>query len=97
MTNLAHLELTNHGVAAVVIVIFTSLSQVVVIKHGAIVECGTHDELITKGGVYKKLVLRQLSSMQDRAEIVNVDPSDLAPGIEDLDSDDSDTEDIPEK
>ena len=32
----------------------------VVIDKGLIAEQGTHDELILKGGVYKKLVLRQL-------------------------------------
>lgn len=33
---------------------------VIVINQGAIVEQGTHDSLIEKGGIYKKLVLRQL-------------------------------------
>ncbi|XP_063963390.1 ABC transporter B family member 1-like [Lytechinus pictus] len=37
-------------------------SQVIVIKKGKIAERGTHDELLNKGGVYKKLVLRQLST-----------------------------------
>ena len=36
--------------------------QVIVIDHGAIAEEGTHDELIAKDGVYKKLVLRQLTA-----------------------------------
>jgi len=35
-------------------------SQVVVIEKGCVVEQGTHDELISQGGVYKQLVLRQL-------------------------------------
>ena len=30
------------------------------IDKGQIVEAGTHDELLSKDGVYKKLVLRQL-------------------------------------
>ena len=34
--------------------------QVIVIDKGTISEFGTHDELIAKKGVYKKLVLRQL-------------------------------------
>ncbi|XP_071946637.1 uncharacterized protein [Antedon mediterranea] len=37
-------------------------SQVVVIKEGTVAEIGTHNELLEKGGVYKDLVLRQLSS-----------------------------------
>eukprot|EP00057_Strongylocentrotus_purpuratus_P013698 XP_011668172.1 PREDICTED: ABC transporter B family member 1 [Strongylocentrotus purpuratus] len=37
-------------------------SQVIVIKKGKIAEKGTHQELLDKGGVYKKLVLRQLST-----------------------------------
>ena len=35
-------------------------TQVVVIEKGCVVEQGTHDELISQGGVYKQLVLRQL-------------------------------------
>lgn len=35
-------------------------SKVLVIDKGQIVEAGTHDELLSKDGVYKKLVLRQL-------------------------------------
>ena len=46
--------------------LFFSLSllilQVIVINKGSIAERGTHDELIAKGGVYKKLVLRQLNT-----------------------------------
>ncbi|XP_071502591.1 uncharacterized protein [Diadema antillarum] len=37
-------------------------SQVIVINKGKIAERGTHEELLNKGGVYKKLVLRQLSA-----------------------------------
>ena len=32
------------------------------INHGEVVEQGTHDELIALGGVYKQLVLRQLTA-----------------------------------
>lgn len=39
-----------------------SLFQVVVIENGQVVEEGTHQELIACGGVYKQLVLRQLSA-----------------------------------
>ena len=37
-------------------------TQVVVIDKGTIAESGTHDELLDKDGVYKKLVLRQLTA-----------------------------------
>ena len=44
--------------------------QVIVINKGSIAERGTHDELIAKGGVYKKLVLRQLNTDQG-GKVVN--------------------------
>ena len=34
----------------------------VVINKGSVVEKGTHDELLAAGGVYKRLVLRQLNA-----------------------------------
>ena len=37
-------------------------TQVIVINEGRVEECGTHDELISKEGVYKRLVLRQLTA-----------------------------------
>lgn len=37
-------------------------SQVIVIDKGQIAEMGTHSELLAKHGVYKKLVLRQLTA-----------------------------------
>jgi ABC-type transport system involved in cytochrome bd biosynthesis fused ATPase/permease subunit len=37
-------------------------TQVIVIDKGTIAESGTHDELLNKDGVYKKLVLRQLTA-----------------------------------
>lgn len=36
------------------------ISQVIVIDKGKIAEEGTHEQLLAKNGVYKKLVLRQL-------------------------------------
>ena len=36
--------------------------QVVVIDKGTIAEMGTHDELLQQNGVYKRLVLRQLTA-----------------------------------
>ncbi|XP_062890531.1 ABC transporter B family member 1-like isoform X2 [Mobula hypostoma] len=37
-------------------------SKVIVIDKGRIVECGTHKSLLEKGGIYKKLVLHQLTA-----------------------------------
>ncbi|XP_072921796.1 ABC transporter B family member 1-like [Hemitrygon akajei] len=37
-------------------------SKVIVIDKGRIVECGTHRNLLEKGGIYKKLVLHQLTA-----------------------------------
>eukprot|EP01088_Endostelium_zonatum_P008116 TRINITY_DN2070_c0_g1_i3.p1 TRINITY_DN2070_c0_g1~~TRINITY_DN2070_c0_g1_i3.p1 ORF type:complete len:685 (+),score=188.50 TRINITY_DN2070_c0_g1_i3:60-2114(+) len=37
-------------------------NRVVVVESGTVVEAGTHEELIEKDGVYKKLVRRQLSA-----------------------------------
>lgn len=34
----------------------------VVIDKGVIAECGTHDELVSLNGVYKRLVLKQLEA-----------------------------------
>lgn len=57
------------------------LLQVLVIDKGHIVERGTHDTLLAKNGVYKKLVLRQLSTSQHTAGAPdNFDPDLLKPG-----------------
>ncbi|XP_043571583.1 ABC transporter B family member 1-like isoform X3 [Chiloscyllium plagiosum] len=37
-------------------------SKVIVVDHGRIVECGTHNSLLEKGGIYKKLVFHQLTA-----------------------------------
>ena len=68
--------------------------QVIVIDKGEISESGTHDELLRKAGVYKKLVLRQrtagaivdtlvngpTTSIGDDQELIdlNIDNQDLA-------------------
>ncbi len=41
--------------------------QVIVIDHGRVVEQGTHSQLLGTGGVYKQLVLRQLTQHNDLA------------------------------
>ena len=56
------------------------LCQVLVIDKGHIVERGTHKDLITKEGVYKKLVIRQLSSSdKERPNMDDFNPSLLEP------------------
>jgi len=42
-------------------------SKIVVIDNGQVVDQGTHEELLSKGGIYKKLVNRQL---QQKVEVV---------------------------
>ena len=37
-------------------------SQVIVVEKGKVVEQGTHDQLVALAGVYKQLVLRQLTA-----------------------------------
>lgn len=65
--------------------------QVLVIDKGHIVERGTHKDLLANNGVYKKLVLRQLSTSQGAAaadDDVGFDPDLLEPGeppIEEVD------------
>lgn len=55
--------------------------QVLVIDKGHIVERGTHKDLLAINGVYKKLVLRQLSTSQGTAETVDgFNPDLLEPG-----------------
>lgn len=55
--------------------------QVLVIDKGHIVERGTHETLLAKAGVYKKLVLRQLSvSQYENMAVGDLDPNLLEPG-----------------
>ncbi|XP_077995855.1 uncharacterized protein LOC144449221 [Glandiceps talaboti] len=67
-------------------------SEVIVINKGVVAERGTHDELIARGGVYKKLVLRQLSAAgMATADIhINVANDD----IDDIDIDDNGYDDF---
>ena len=59
------------------------------IDKGCIVERGTHKDLLASNGVYKKLVLRQLSTSQGTAEADDgfnpdlLEPSE--PPIEEMD------------
>ncbi|XP_046337854.2 ABC transporter B family member 1-like [Haliotis rufescens] len=48
-------------------------TQVVVIDKGHIAERGTHDELLEKDGVYKRLVLRQLMAADMPGQTVEAD------------------------
>lgn len=51
------------------------------IDKGHIVERGTHETLLAKAGIYKKLVLRQLSTSQHAAGAAeDFDPDLLGPG-----------------
>lgn len=44
--------------------------EILVLNKGQIIERGNHDELVSQGGAYKKLVERQLVSMAlDAAEV----------------------------
>ena len=45
-------------------------NRIVVIDKGAVQEVGTHAELLAKGGVYRKLVQRQLQGGADDAAAV---------------------------
>ena len=44
-----------------------SADQILVFDDGAIVEAGTHDVLLKRGGAYAHLVSRQLAGMQAAA------------------------------
>ena len=65
--------------------------QVVVIDQGAIAEMGTHDQLLQQNGVYKRLVLRQLT-----AGTVNVQPpnTELSGGDHSMDQPTADLVDL---
>ena len=58
------------------------------IDKGHIVERGTHETLLAKAGVYKKLVLRQLSvSQHENLPVGDVDPNLLQsqqPSVEEI-------------
>lgn len=65
-------------------------SQVIVINKGKIAERGTHDALISKGGVYKKLVLRQLSASGGGGLQGGAAPADEQNGLINVKMDDVD-------
>ena len=46
---------------------FYSCVQVIVIEKGCVVEQGTHSELLACDGVYKQLVMRQLTAGEGRS------------------------------
>ena len=52
------------------------LFQVIVIDKGGIAEMGTHSELLALNGVYKRLVLRQLTSGEATSLDSNEEPKD---------------------
>lgn len=58
------------------------------IDKGHIVERGTHETLLAKAGVYKKLVLRQLSASQhENLSVGDMDPNLLQsqqPSVEEI-------------
>ena len=62
--------------------------QVVVIDKGCVAEQGTHDHLIAKKGIYKKLVLRQLMTAESKdkdgehPEDQNNDAGDIMDGVD---------------
>lgn len=53
--------------------------QVLVIESGQVVEHGTHNELVGRDGVYKRLVIRQLmaADREGGGEMIN----DSFPGL----------------
>ena len=64
------------------LLLFPSLPQVLVVDKGRIVERGTHTDLLAADGVYKKLVLRQLSTSEGGgAGFDELDESLLEPAI----------------
>lgn len=57
----------------------------IVIDKGEIAEQGTHDELLHHNGVYKKLVLRQLTAGAVTEMLVNNDDNNADDDIDLLD------------
>jgi ABC-type transport system involved in cytochrome bd biosynthesis fused ATPase/permease subunit len=51
---------------------------VIVVNQGQVVEEGSHDELLSHDGIYKKLVLRQLMagdhSINDSSDVLPIYP-----------------------
>lgn len=45
--------------------------NIIVIERGRVAEQGSHSELMTSGGLYSKLVQKQLLGIETRAEVLN--------------------------
>jgi ATP-binding cassette subfamily B protein len=68
---LAHLRDVMHGRTAVLIshrvAAIKDADQIIVLDQGKVVERGTHDELIARGGVYSDLYRSQLQTAMELA------------------------------
>jgi ABC-type transport system involved in cytochrome bd biosynthesis fused ATPase/permease subunit len=63
--------------------------KIAVVDSGRIAEEGTHQELLEKGGIYAKLVKRQVQKMQNTLE-QSKDPKEASDVIDKLITDEKD-------